>query len=94
MSTTNYPYVTFRPFGMFGRRMNRIVFVLYKRFISLAVDLIHCILYFNFVMSSWCLRDLPVSGQITAFAISGKITLSVFGVDGCLILVLAEIEKQ
>jgi hypothetical protein len=24
-------------------------------------------------MSFWCLSDLPVSGQITAFAISGKI---------------------
>jgi hypothetical protein len=82
MSTTNDPYVTFHPFGMFDRRMKRIVFVLYNRFISLAVDLIHCVLYFNFVMSSWCLRDLQISGQITAFAISGKITLSVFGVAG------------
>jgi hypothetical protein len=35
------------------------------------VDHIHFILYLNFVMSSWCLSDLPVSGQITAFAISG-----------------------
>jgi hypothetical protein len=94
MSTTNDPYVTFRPFGISARHMNRIVFVLYNRFISIAVDIIHCILYFNFVMSSWCLRDLPVLGQITAFAISGKITLSVFGFDGWLILVLAEIEKQ
>jgi hypothetical protein len=41
-------------------------------------------------MSSWCFRDLPASGQITAFTISGKITLSVFGVDGWLILVLAK----
>jgi hypothetical protein len=82
MSTTKDPYVTFYPFGMFDRRMNRIVFVLYNRFILLAVDLIHCILYFNFVMSSWCLRDLPVSGQITAFAISGKMTLSIVGVVG------------
>jgi hypothetical protein len=80
MSTTNDPYVTFHPFGMFDRRMKQIVFVLYKRFISLAVDLIHCILYFNFVMSSWCLRDLPVSGQITAFTISGKVTLLIVGV--------------
>jgi hypothetical protein len=38
------------------------------------VDRIHFILYLNFVMSSWCLSDLPVSGQITAFAISGKMT--------------------
>jgi hypothetical protein len=45
------------------------------------VDLIHLILYLNFVMSSWCLRDLPVSEQITAFAISGKMTIAVFGVD-------------
>jgi hypothetical protein len=88
------PYVTFRPFGMPACRMNQIVFVLYNLFISLAVDIIHCILYFNFVMSSWCLRDLPVSGQITAFAISCKTTPSDFGVDGWLILVLAEIEKQ
>jgi hypothetical protein len=82
MSTTNDPYVNFHPFGMSDRRMNRIVFVLFNRFISLAVDLIHFILYFNFVMSSWCLRDLPISGQITAFAISGKRTILVFGVDG------------
>jgi hypothetical protein len=72
MSTTNEPYVTFRPFGIFDLRMNRIVLVLYSLFISFAVDLIHFILYLNFVMSSWCLSDLPVSGQITAFAISGK----------------------
>jgi hypothetical protein len=82
MSTTNDPYVTFRPFGMSDHRMNRILFVLYNRFILLAVDLIHFILYLNFVMSSWCLRDFPVSGQITAFTISGKITILVFGVDG------------
>jgi hypothetical protein len=82
MSTTNDPYVTFRPFGMSDRRMNRIVFVLYNQFISLAVYLIHFILYLNFVMSSWCLRDLLVSGQITAFTISGKIKNLVFGVDG------------
>jgi hypothetical protein len=81
MSTTNDPYVTFRPFGMSDRRMNRIVFVLYNRFISFAVDLINLILYLNFVMSSWCLSDLPVSGQITAFAISGKMTIAVFGFD-------------
>jgi hypothetical protein len=35
------------------------------------VDRIHFILYLSFVMSSWCLSDLPVSGQITAFAIYG-----------------------
>jgi hypothetical protein len=28
MSTTNDPYVTFRPFGIFDLRMNQIVFVL------------------------------------------------------------------
>jgi hypothetical protein len=94
MSTTNDPYVTFHPFGIYDRRMNRVVFMLYNRFILLAVDLIHCILYFNFVISSWCLRDLPVSGKITAFTISGQITLSVFEVDGWLMLVVAEIEKQ
>jgi hypothetical protein len=80
MSTTNDPYVTFCPFGMFDRRMKLIVFVLYNRFISLAVDIIHCVWYFNFVMSSWCLSYLPFSGQITAFAISGKVTLSIVGV--------------
>jgi hypothetical protein len=72
MSTTNEPYVTFRPFGIFDLRMNLIVFVLYSLFISFAVDLIHSILYLNFVMRSWCLSDLRVAGQITAFAISGK----------------------
>jgi hypothetical protein len=47
-------------------------------------------------MSSWCLSDLPVSGQITAFAISGKMVTSLlllrvfeFWVLGC-----AEMEKQ
>jgi hypothetical protein len=66
---------------MSDRRMNRIVFVLYSLLISFAVDLIHLILYFNFVMNSWCLSDFPVSGQITAFAISGKRTMGVFGFD-------------
>jgi hypothetical protein len=69
MSTTNEPYVTFRPLGIFDLRMNLILLVLYSLFISFAVDLINFILYLNFVMSSWCLSDLPVSGQITAFAI-------------------------
>jgi hypothetical protein len=81
ISTTNDPYVTVRPFGMSDRRMNRIVFVLYYRFISFAVDLMHLILYLNFVMSSWCLRDFPVSGHMTAFTISGKMTIAVFGFD-------------
>jgi hypothetical protein len=72
MSTTNDPYVTFHPCGMADHRMNRIVFVLYNLFISFAVDLIQLFLYFIFVMSSWCLRDFPVSGQIAAFAISGE----------------------
>jgi hypothetical protein len=72
MSTTNEPYVTFRPFGIFYLRMNCIVLVLYSLLISFAVDRIHFILYLNFVMSSWCLSDLPVSGHITAFAIYGK----------------------
>jgi hypothetical protein len=60
ISTTNEPYVTFRPFGIFDLRMNLIVFVLYSLLISFAVDRIHFILYLNFVMSSWCLSDLPV----------------------------------
>jgi hypothetical protein len=43
------------------------------------VDLIHLIMYLNFVINSLCLSDLPVSGQITAFAISGMMmTLSLF----------------
>jgi hypothetical protein len=71
MSTKNDPYVTFRPFGISDLFMNRIVLVLYNMLIPFAVDLIHFILYLNFVMSSWCLSDLPVSGHITAFAISG-----------------------
>jgi hypothetical protein len=61
-----------RPFGIFDLRINLIVFVLYSLLISFAVDRIYFILYLNFVMSSWCLSDFPVSGQITAFAISGK----------------------
>jgi hypothetical protein len=77
MSTTNEPYVTFHPLGMSDLRMNLIVFVLKSLLILFAVDFIHLILYFNFVMSSWCLRDLPVSGQMTAFAISGKMPVSV-----------------
>jgi hypothetical protein len=81
MSTTNDPYVPCRPFGMADRRMNRIVFVLYDLFISSAVDLIHLFLYFSFVMSSWCLRDFPVSGQITEFAISGEGTMGDVGFD-------------
>ena len=72
MSTTKDPYVTFRPFGMVDLRINQIVFVLYNLLISFAVDLIQLFLYFCFVMSSWCLRDFPVSGQITALAISGE----------------------
>jgi hypothetical protein len=41
------------------------------------VDLIHLILCLNSVINSLCLSDLPVSGQITAFAISGMMmTLS------------------
>jgi hypothetical protein len=94
ISTTNDPYVTFRPLGMSDRRMNRIVFVLYSLFISFAVDLIHLILYFSFVMSSWCLSDFPVSGQITASAISGKRTMGVFGFDEWQHVAFAEIEKQ
>jgi hypothetical protein len=77
MSTTNEPYVTFRPFGKYDLRMNRIVFVLKSLLISFAMNIIHFILYLSFVMSSWCLSDLPVSGQMTAFAISGKMIMSV-----------------
>jgi hypothetical protein len=62
MSTTKDPYVAFRPFGMADLRIKRIVFVLYNLLISFAVDLVQLFLYFGFVMSSWCLRDFPVSG--------------------------------
>jgi hypothetical protein len=75
ISTTNEPYVTLRPFGIFYLRMNLIVFVLYSLLISFSVDRIHFILYLNVVMSSWCLSDLPVSGQITTFAISGMMMI-------------------
>jgi hypothetical protein len=94
LSTTNDPYVTFRPFGMSDLRMNQIVFVLYNLFISFAVDLIHLFLYFSFVMSSWCLRDFPVSGQITAFAISGEGTMGDVGFDERQHVEFAEREKQ
>jgi hypothetical protein len=96
MSTTNEPYVTFRPFGIFDLRMNIIVLVLYSLLISFAVDRIHFILYLNFVMSSWCLSDLPVSGQITAFAISGKMMtfLLLLSIFEFLFFECAEMEKQ
>jgi hypothetical protein len=71
MSTTNDPYVTLRPLGIFDLRIDIIVFVLYSLLISFAGDRIHLILYLNCVMTFWCLSDLPVSGHITAFAISG-----------------------
>jgi hypothetical protein len=45
MSTTNEPYVTFRPFGIFDLCMNRIVLVLYSLLILFAVDRIHFILF-------------------------------------------------
>jgi hypothetical protein len=77
MSTTNYPYVTSYPLGTSDLRMNLSVFVLKSMLILFAVDFIHLILYLSFVMSSWCLRDLPVSGQMTAFAISGEMIMSV-----------------
>jgi hypothetical protein len=81
MSTTNDPYVTFRPLGMADRRINRIVFVLYNLLIFFVVDLIHLFLYFSFVMSSWYLRDFAVSGQITALAISGERAMRDVGLD-------------
>jgi hypothetical protein len=94
MSTTNDPYVTFHPFGMADRRMNRIVFVSYNLFISFAVDFIHLFLVFSCVMSSWCLRDFPVSGQITAFAISGERAMGDVGFDERQQVEFAEREKQ
>jgi uncharacterized membrane protein len=46
--------------------------VLYSLLILFAVDRIYFMLYLNFVISSWCLSALPVSGKITALAIYGK----------------------
>jgi uncharacterized membrane protein len=96
MSTTNEPYDTFRPFGIFDLRMNQIVLVLYSLLILFAVDRIHFILYLNFVMSSWCLSDLPVSGQITAFAMSGKMmtSLLVLSIFEFWVFGWAEMEKE
>jgi hypothetical protein len=94
MSTMNDPYVTFLPGGMADRRINRIVFVLYNLCISFAVDLIQLFLYFIFVMSSWCLRDFPVSGQITAFAISGEKAMRDVGFDERQHVEFAKREKQ
>jgi hypothetical protein len=96
MSTINEPYFTFRPFGIFDLRMNRIVLVLYNLLISFSVDRIHCILYLNFVTSSWCLSDLPVSGEITAFAISGKIMtfLLLLGIVEFRVFGFVDMEKQ
>jgi hypothetical protein len=51
-------------------------------------------LYFSFVMSSWCLRDFPVSGQITAFAISGERAMRDVGFDERQHVEFAESEKQ
>jgi hypothetical protein len=75
MSTTNDQYVTLRPLGIFDLGINIIMFVLYSLLISFAMDRIHFILYLNFVMSFWCLSGLPVSGHITAFAISGMMMI-------------------
>jgi hypothetical protein len=58
------------------------------------VDLIHFILYLNFVMSSWWFSDLPVSGQITAFAISGKMMTSVLALGCWVYLGWTEMVKQ
>jgi hypothetical protein len=49
-----------------------------KRPISFDVDLIHGILYLNNVMSSWCFKDLPVWGQMTALAISDTMMTCLF----------------
>jgi hypothetical protein len=77
MSSPNEPYVTFNTEGISDLSMNRIVFVSKSMLIPFAVDPIHLISYLNFVMSSWCLRDLPVSDQIPAFSISGKLIVPV-----------------
>jgi hypothetical protein len=41
--------------------------------LSVFIDLINIILYLNSVMSSWCVRDLHVAGQMPALSISGVI---------------------
>jgi hypothetical protein len=76
--------------------MNRIVLVLYSLLISFAVERIHFILYLNFVMSSWCLSYLPVSGQITAFAIYGKMMtfLLLLSIVEFRVFGFVEMEKQ
>jgi hypothetical protein len=94
MFTTKDPYVTFRPCGMADCRINRIVFVLNNLLISFAVDLIQLFLYFGFVMSSWCLRDFPVSGQITALAISGERAIGDVGLHERQHVEFAAREKQ
>jgi hypothetical protein len=96
MSYTNDPYVTLRPLEMFDLRIDLIVFVLYILLIAFGVDRIHLILYLNCVMSSWCLSDLPVSGHITAFAISGIMMTCSFLMAFSLVLALGLVgnEKQ
>jgi hypothetical protein len=82
--------VALRPAGTTSLLMNFMVLVPFTpRFspcaqlpISFDVDLIRRILYRNNVMSSLCFNDLPVSGQITALAISGMMLICPF-FDGC-----------
>jgi hypothetical protein len=70
------------------------VFVLYNLLISFDVDRIHFILYLNFVMSSWCLSDLPVSGQIAAFAISGMMMSWLFRLTFYVVLLSGVVGKE
>jgi hypothetical protein len=45
-------------------------------------------------MSSWCLRDFPVSGQITALAISGERAMGDVGLHELQHVEFAGREKQ
>jgi hypothetical protein len=45
-------------------------------------------------MSSWCLSDLPVSGQITAFAISGMMMICSLLMTFFLVLLRESLEKR
>jgi hypothetical protein len=92
MSTTKDPEAALRPGCTSVLLMNLMVLAHFtphfrpcaKRPLSFDVDLIQCILYRNNVMSSLCFNDLPVSGQITALAISGMMIICLFFV-GCAI---------
>jgi hypothetical protein len=86
MSTIKDLYVRLHHAGTSSFLMNLMVLVpltphlrpYAKCSISFSVDLIHRILYLNNVMSSWCFKYLPVSGQLTVLAISGMMMTGLF----------------